>query len=264
MISINKTPGFEHYKLDSGAELLRFNSLSRILQCDIDHPRGLGGHDPDYIRTRRQLTKYKKNLMKAARKDMAMDKDFLSLVYKSKTANKGYKPNMHGGNLSMPAYVTNSKELFMKRKPGVKRVTLDIAFQVGTLSGMSYEKGFIKILKTILMAQALNITLNIDMFDSDTKAIAGGDCYTIVRVVSSEKKLNMADILLCSIPQFFASTLFNSYNESKKAYNIGSFLSSDRIEKDLGGMYDVISGNMLTEGDEGKSMAFSMLKIASL
>lgn len=277
---IKKTDAFEYYQLNSGAKLVRHMRLSDALECDIIYPNGLGYNSrgysseshmnykrrraEDYIRIRRTLSTKKHNLIVKARRELSFDKDFLELVYKAKSAKRTYSPNRHGGVLSMPAYVTNSKDVFLKRKPGAKKVTIDMAFQVGRLSGENYESGFVAILKTILMAQALNINLNIDMFDSDTAAIGGGASYTLVRVANSRKKLNMNDILLCSHSEFFDITLFNSYSASENTDRIGTFLSGSRIREDLGSMYDVIGGNMLIEDEDTKGTISHIMKIAGL
>lgn len=278
---LNRTDAFEYYQLDSGAKLVRHMRLSDALNCDIIYPNGLGYNDgrwgndegrmnykrrraQAYIEKRRILSNYKQRLIVKARKELSIDKEFLELVYKAKSAKRTYVPNKHGGVLSMPAYVTNSKDVFLKRKPGAKKVTIDMAFQVGRLSGENYEDGFVAILKTILMAQALNINLNIDMFDSDTAAITGGPSYTLIRVANSRKKLNMNDILLCSHSEFFDITLFNSYSASGNTNRIGTFLGGSRIKRDLGAMYDVIGGNMLIEDEDTKGTISHIMKIAGL
>lgn len=273
MKKLNQTDEFEYYQLASGAKLVRFVNMTSILEhdriCDRDKSLGWRSRGRDlymekYMDTRRQMNYKKRQIIRKAQKELSMDKDFLDLIYKAKTAKRKYTPNKHGGILSMPAYVTNSKEVFLKRKPGAKKSTIDMAFQVGRLSGENYTSGFVGIIKTILMAQALNINLNIDMFDSDTSAIGDEACYTIVRVADSRRKLNMNDILLCSDSNFFNFTLFNSYSASGNPYDIGSFLKSNRIKEDLSPMYDVIGGNMLSEDPEVKGTVSKLMKIASI
>ncbi len=259
----------------SGAKLIRFDSLDDILWYDVpeNNPYGIGVRDlrhyehaiNHYLKYRHTITPYKQKIIEEARKNMSLDNEFLELVYKAKSSKREFKLNRFGGNLSMPHYASNSEKIFKKTKPGAKKVTLNLAFQVGTFRGQSYSDSFVKILKTILMCQAMNINVNIDMFDSDTDAIDYGPSYVICNVAKSSEKLNLRKILLCSHKEFFYYTLFNGYSASGKQKSIGTFLREERIIKDLSEKYDVIGGNTLLtssniEGDD-RQLVSRILKI---
>ena len=267
--------------LDSGAELVRFDNLQDIFWYDDpqNSPSGIrikemlehaDSHEyymkshETYFKERRILTKEKQSIIDKASKNMQMDREFLELVYKAKSVKREYRLNRFGGNLSMAHYASNSEKIFKKGRPGAKKVTLNMAFQVRVFSGGNYADSFVKILKTILMCQAMGISVNIDMFDSDTRAIDGGDSYVICNVAKSHEKLNLKSILTSSHPEFFHCSLFNGYGASGKAYHIGTFLNESKIRRDLGSMYDVIGGNTLTEvgeDDEQKELISRILKI---
>lgn len=286
MRKVKETSLFTYYQLESGSHLIRYDSLTKILEADHILKNGVGwrsysksrnsGHGgyhdggwiadsiDNYLNKRREFTTRKQKIVAEARKQLSADKEFLQLVYKAKSAKRTYTPNRHGGVLSMPAYVTNQKDVFLKRKPGAKKATIDMAFQVGRLSNESYTQGFVGIVKTILMAQALGLNLNIDMFDSDVKGIDHSDAYTIVRVADSRKKLNMNDILLCSDRHFFDFTLFNSYSGASPVSDIDGYLSSARISRDLSPMYDVIGGNMYIEDEDKRETVSQIMKIARI
>lgn len=111
------------------------------------------------------------------------------------------------------------------------------------------------------MCQAMNISVNIDMFDSDTEALAAGSAYTLINVAKSDEKLNFKDILVASHEEFFRYTLFNSYSAGGPTRTIGTFLSNSRIINDLSPFYDVIGGNMISEQVKGKGMISQIIKI---
>ena len=279
---------FIYKTLDSGSKLIRFNSLHDIFEFDEfdKNPRGLGfvadansdydnwgdsnvrhSHNSSriikYKEERNILTPKKQQLILKAQKDLSVDKEFLELVYKAKSEKREFKLNKFRGNLSMPHYASNSDKIFKKSQPGAKKQTLNMAFQVGTFSGGNYEESFIRILKTILMCQAMNISVNIDVFDSDTKAINNGNGYVICNVASSSEKLNFKSILAASHEEFFHLTLFNGYSASGCQKRIGTFLPESLIKQDLAPMYDVIGGNLLLDRFEGeqKQLVSKILKI---
>lgn len=278
---VSSKPNVLYKTLKSGAKLIRFDNLQDIFWYDDprNNPNGIGIRESleytgnhhyylqsqeKYFRERMILTERKQKLIDTAMKNMQMDKEFLELVYKAKSVKREYRLNRFGGNLSMPHYVSNSEKIFKKGKPGAKKVTLNMAFQVGVFTGGDYTGSFVKILKTILMCQAMGINLNIDMFDSDTEAIGLGPSYVICNVAKSNEKLNMKSVLTSSHSNFFNCTLFNGYSASGDARHIGTFLSESQIREDLAPMYDVIGGNTLTnpgEGDEQKEMVSRILKI---
>ena len=113
------------------------------------------------------------------------------------------------------------------------------------------------------MCQAMNIAVNIDVFDSDTQAIGKSNSYVICNVAKSNEKLNFKNILTASHKEFFNFTLFNGYSASRCQKKIGTFLSESLIIKDLAPMYDVIGGNLLLDGfeDEQKQLVSKILKI---
>ena len=222
--------------LPSGSRLLRFNDIEDLFYYDIpeNNPRGISidrrnNYDVnEYIKTRSILTKRKQNL------------------------------NKFTGNLSMVQFAKGDEKLFLRGEPGKKKQILNLAFQVGTFLGGNYEEAFKKILKTIIMCQAMNISVNIDMFDSDTQAIDNRDGYIIVNVSKSCEKINFKKIMIASHSSFFNYTLFNGYSASGEQRSIGTFLSSYKIIQDLSPYYDVIGGNLLSERD---GMVSKILKI---
>lgn len=266
----DKAPIFLDKHLPSGARLIRFQSLQDIYYYDErSHNRnGLGfrAHDnsemESYKHYRSIITPEKQKIVDRAQREMSLDKDFLSLVYKGKSLKRKFELNKFVGNLSMPQFAMGSDKMFKKGVPGAKKQTLSLAFQVGTFVGGNYEESFVKVLKTIMMCQAMNISVNIDMFDSDTRAIAGSASYVIACVAKSSEKLNFKAILAASHDAFFNFTLFNGYSASGSQDRIGTFLNQDRIVRDLSPMYDVIGGNMLNPVDgEDKDLVNKILKI---
>lgn len=262
-------PKFIYKTLDSGAKLIRFDELHEIYKFDdYDfNPDGLGmrHQEPpeEYLKNRHILTPAKLKLIEESRRNLEHDKEFLELIYKAKSDKRKNELNKFGGSLSMAHYATGAEKIFKKGVPGAKKTTLDMAFQVGTFSGGNYGDGFSRILKTIMMCQAMNINVNIDVFDSDTRAINNGASYVICNVAKSHEKLNLKNVLASSHPEFFSITLFNGYSASECQRSIGTFLQTSRIKQDLGQMYDVIGGNMLENNlsDEGMAMVSKILKI---
>lgn len=266
-------PKFDIVQLESNRRLIRFGDLEDLFYFDIlkNNPFGLGmrglqngsfGLEDSYLHDRVRITSGKQRILELAQKDMKLDKDFLDLVYKAKSEKREYKMNKHGGNISMPHYASNADKIFKQGKPGAKKQTLNIAFQVGTFVGQNYEDAFTRIVKTVLMCQAMNIALNIDVFDSDVDAIEGGG-YVISNVIKSSEKLNLRKLLACSHPEFFNGSLFNGYSALGEPGFIGGFLPESTITKDLSRFYDVIGGNMLMDKkkDEKYEMVNTILKI---
>jgi hypothetical protein len=269
--------------LPSGRTLIRFNELHELFWYDEyeNNPRGISvqrnmSRLPDgkmqdhqyvtqYKRERSLLNERKNKIIQRARKELTVDKDFLTLVYKAKSDKRGFEMSKFGGILSMPHYARGEDKMFKKSKVGEKKITLNMAFQVGTMCGGDYTGSFVAIMKTILMAQALNISLNIDMFDSDRGAPVGGG-YVICNVAKSSAKLNLKNILACSHPEFFNVSLFNGYSASSRGCgSINGFLSQHEIVRDLSSHYDIIGGNMLhgeTSHNTGGAMMSKILKIA--
>lgn len=253
-----KKPVVLYKRLPSGSHLIRFSDINDIFWYDdpVNNPDGISiGHGysselsiQKYLKERSILTDYKHELIRKAQHELSVDREFLELVYKGKSDKRKRVLNKFGGALSMAHYAAQNEKVFHKFAPGAKKKVLNMAFQVGTFAGGNYEESFIRILKTILMCQALNISVNIDMFDSDTDAINEEPGYVIVNVAKSSEKIDFRKILAASHSHFFNYTLFNGYSASGKQKYIGTFLGQSRIVKELGEMYDVIGGNMLQEG----------------
>lgn len=271
---MDKKPLVKNITLQSGARLVRFDNLSDIFYYDVfeNNPRGLGMREAieyprqvtRYFEERSILTEQKKEIIKRAQKELSIDEEFLELVYKGKSQKRQFTLNKFVGNLSIPHFAMQNEKIFKKSQPGAKKQVLNMAFQVGTFVGGNYGESFTKILKTILMCQAMNISVNIDMFDSDTCAIGDGASYVIVNVAKSSEKLNFRAILAASHSAFFRVTLFNGYSASGNPYRIGTFLDQSRIIRDLGPFYDVIGGNiLLDEGSHAESnpLVSKILKI---
>lgn len=260
-------------RLPSGRTLIRFNELHELFWYDEaeNNPGGISvsrtsaEYIENYKKNRGILTKKKEAIIAKARKDLIVDKDFLKLVYKAKSDKRGYEISKFGGILSMPRYSRGEDKMFKKPKVGEKKVTLNMAFQVGTMMGGDYQGSFVSIIKTILMAQAMNISLNIDMFDSDRRGCPGGG-YIICNVAKSSQKLNLKNILACSHEEFFSYSLFNGYSAAQYPgeYSISRFLSTHEITRDLSSHYDIIGGNMLRGREDvpGSPMMSTILKIA--
>ena len=257
--------------LPSGSTLIRFSSLGDAFYYDIreNNPEGIGVRNfsdkseyvQSYFKDRAILTHYKRNLIEKAQKQMSLDQDFLKLVYKGKSQKRKFDLNKFVGQLSMTQYAVGAEKQFQRGVPGAKKQTLNLAFQVGTFIGGNYSESFVKILKVILMCQAMNISVNIDMFDSDTEALQAGYAYTLINVAKSNEKLNFKEILVASHEPFFKYTLFNSYSAGGPVRSIGTFLSQSRITKDLSPFYDVIGGNMISEQTQSDGMISQIIKI---
>lgn len=264
---------FTYKRLESGAHLIRFDELHEIYKYDDPsfNPQGIAIRDnydymennKDYFRDRLILTPAKLQMINDARKNLEHDKEFLELVYKAKSDKRAYQMNKFGGNLSMPHYAIGAEKMFKRGQPGAKKATLNMAFQVGTFVGGNYTQSFARILKTVMMCQAMNINVNIDVFDSDRSGVGGEDSYIICNVAKSHEKLNLQNILASSHREFFNVTLFNGYEAARQGGYISGFLNESRIKHDLGEYYDVIGGNMLLDNfdDEKREMVSKILKI---
>lgn len=255
-------------KLPSGSRLVRFTDISDAYWYDnpINNPRGhaIKYCDEDsvksYFKDRSVLTESKLNLIKQAKAQMSADPDFLSLVYKGASLKRKFDMNKFVGNLSIVDYAKGSDKMFRKSVPGGKKQTLNLAFQVGTFVNGNYTQAFIKILKTIMMCQAMNISVNIDVFDSDVSGIGGDYAYCIINIAKSSEKLDFRKILIASHQRFFDYTLFNGYSAFGLRTDISGFIGTQKIIEDLGPRYDVIGGNLLSMSED-KSMVSQILKI---
>ena len=263
----------------SGKKIIRFDKLNDLLWYDRleNNPNGVGvrrelygGELPEftkkYIKERFLISKNKSRILSEARQNLAVDKDFQELIHKSKSDKRKAIQNKYGGSFLPTEYAKNSDYMFERYIPGKKATTINMAFQVGVLQGGNYSSGFVKILKTILMAQAMNIRVNIDMFDSDTTAVPGGG-YIIVNLARSTEKVDFNKLLISFHEEFFNYTLFNGYSaqDLNKMYNIGTFLNTNQITKDLNPYYEVIGGNFLPnpeENSETNAMISQLFKIA--
>lgn len=256
----------------SGAKLVRFSNIEDIFWYDEpeNNPKGYSvvhyksAEIKYYMDKRYVINNVKQNIINKARHNLKRDKEFLELLYKAKSAKREFSLNRFGGNLSMSHYASNSEKIFKRGTPGAKKLTLDIAFQVGTFVNGNYTKSFTKILKTVFLCQAMGIHLNIDVFDSDVAGINNGPAYVICNIAKSHEKLNLKKLLIPSHEQFFRYTLFNGYSgyEDNENTSIRGFLPTRTIKKDLSERYDVIGGNLLTkEDDEKYGMVSKVIKI---
>lgn len=283
VITTNSTAGETSHELivcPSGRKIIRFDRLNDLLWYDRpeNNPNGIGvireshhnggisSSTEKYLKERFTITDFKKRILSKARQNLAVDKDFQELIHKSKSDKRKAIQNKYGGNFLPTEYAKNSDYMFERHIPGKKATTLNMAFQVGMLQNEDYSSGFVKILKTILMAQAMNIRCNIDMFDSDTAAVPGGG-YIIVNVAKSTEKVDFNKLLISAHEQFFHHTLFNGYSAQSldTQYHIGTFLYSPKITQDLSPYYEVIGGNFLpnSQGDsESRAMVSQLFKIA--
>ena len=266
-------PKFKINILESGSMFIRFADLEDAYYFDdrTKNPRGIGIRNIDefdeargvglYLKERSIMTPQKYKMIEDVKKEVETDRSFLELIYKSKSEKRKYVLNKFVGNLSIVDYAKHSDKLFHRLMPGAKKQTLNLAFQVGTFLGGNYQESFKKIIKTIMTCQALNIALNIDMFDSDTHAVKGCNSYVMINVANSSEKINYKKIMATSYREFFSYTLFNGYSASGKQDHIGTFLSQDKVMRDLGPYYDVIGGNMLSDVD---GMTSKVLKIGGI
>jgi hypothetical protein len=270
----NYKPKFHQETLKSGRGLIRFENLYDLYF--YDNPENLPellmstGYEQgtsirsSYFKERFELTNSKKKIIEKARKELNTDKDFLKIIHEGKSAKRKSSLDKFSGNLSIVEYAKQSDKIFNKQMQGKKSKTLNIAFQVGTFVDEDYEESFIKILKLVLSCQALNISLNIDVFDSDTGAFAGGSGYTIVNVAKSSCKLNLVNIFAFSHREFFNYTLFNSYLALGVDSEIHRFINESSIIDDLATKYDIISGNMVNKELSEDSTVNRIIKIANL
>lgn len=259
------------YKTKSGAELIRYDTIHDMLWWDTEanNPHGIGMGVIDssggrtYMLNRLKLTKYKREIIEKVQSELERDEDFMKLIHKSMSEKRKKVPNKFGGQFNPVAYARQDDFMFKRNKPGDKKSTVDMAYQVGTFGGGGYGNGFKQIVKTVLMCQAMNISMNIDMFDSDTNAIDGRDGYVICNVCNSAEKLDYISLMIASHSQFFSGTLFNGYSASGKQRSIGTFLREDQIVGDLKHKYDIIGGNLLPSSNVGNGELVSkIIKIA--
>lgn len=242
---------------ENNCNIIRFSSLYDLFYYDIEknNPKGLGFsgtniyehlviEKENYINKRWVLDDYKKNILDKAYKDLSKDESFLKLMHSQKTLKRKFINNKHKGSFNPVAYSREDEKMFIKGIPNKKKPSINIAIQVGVFSGSSYTVSFINILKLILSLQQLNISYNIDMFDSDTRAINNENSYVIVNVSNTLEKFDLKSILCCAYEQFFHFSLFNGYSASKKQKAIGTFLENDVILRDLSAYYDIIAGNL--------------------
>lgn len=272
-------------ELPSGSTLIRFNSIHDIFWYDEHEnaPHSIRAREGEHISAsyranRLSITPEKKRIIERARKEMAVDKEFLEIVYKGKSDKRQFTREKFGGQLNMVAYSRGEEKMFKKMRAGAKKQTLNMAFQVGTFVGGNYTESFVNIMKTVLMCQAMGIALNIDMFDSevfgpkipkpgqDPSTVSGTvPSYTLCNVASSSQKLSFNKLLSASHREFFNHTLFNSYAAVGTHYNIRRFVETDKIKRDLSPHYDVIGGNMLPslseKDDATDGMVSKIMKI---
>lgn len=258
-------PIVQYMKLESGRHFVRFRDIEDAYWYDNreNNPNGLGmgNMSSDYVTKRGILSDYKLEIIKKARAELNIDKEFLELVYKGKSDKRMFTKNKFCGSFSPVSFAKGEEKIFTKSSPGAKKKALNMAFQVGVFSGGNYEKSFINITKTILAAQALGISLNIDMFDSDPKGINHQPSYVLINVAKSSEKLNFRKILACSDERFFNVTLFNGYCAAPcwERGRISAFLPQEWVVQDLGQFYDVIGGNILS--DSLDELSAKVLKI---
>lgn len=257
--------------LESGSIMIRLKNLEDSYYYDDvkNNTQGLGHKVisvssyklENYLSERHILTQEKYDIIEEVRKELIIDKSFLELTYKSKSEKRKNILNKFSGNLSIVDYSKGSDKMFHKLNRGAKKQTLNIAIQVGVFANQNYLESFKKIIKLILSCQALNVSLNIDLFDSDTKAIKGKYAYSIINLAKSDEKLDLKKIMVASHSLFFRYTLFNCYSaaESEKLGFIETFVNQDRIIHDLGPYYDIIGGNILNETLDSK-----IIKIAQI
>jgi hypothetical protein len=235
--------------------IIRFNSLYDLFYYDIrkNNPRGLGytedyKDNESYLENRWKLDDRKKQILDKAYNNLNKDESFLKLMHKQKTLKRQLVSNKYGGNFNPVAYSRQEDKMFIKNITGKKKGSINIAIQVGVFQGKDYETSFVEILKLILSLQQLNIPYNIDMFDSDTKAIAYKDSFVIVNVSNTLEKFDLKSILCCSHEQFFWFSLFNGYSALNNQGRIETFLSETKINRLLSPYYDIIAGNISDTG----------------
>lgn len=247
--------------LDDFTHLIRFDSLYDLFWFDDkkNNPNGLGRNSmygPDlmnkYFDERWVITPEKQELLDKAQKDLQTDTSFLDLMHKQKTNKRKLEKNKFVGNFQVIPYSRQEDKIFTKQIPGKRRASLNIAIQPGILFNGEYSESFFAILKLLLSLQQLNVSCNVDFFDSDTTAIDNEQSFVIANIFNSRQKFDIKAILCCSHQQFFDISLFNGYSASKKQKQIGTFLDIDVIEKYLSPYYDIIAGNHLHCGDNNE------------
>jgi hypothetical protein len=262
-------------QLPSGKFLMRFDNLYDLyFYDDPKNVEGLtstgylysNGIDENYFIERCILTEEKKNIIRKAEKELNSDRDFLTLIHAGKTAKRKMELNKFSGNLSVVDYVKQSDKVFKKRVEGKKSKTLNIALQIGTFADENYQESFITILKLILCCQALKISLNIDVFDSDTEAFGyrKKSGYTIVNVAKASNKINLVNLFAFLHEEFFRYTLFNSYLAYGQSSMVNTFLPEVNIISDLKDRYDIIGGNMVNKELSEDSTINRVIKIANI
>jgi len=262
-------------QLPSGKFLIRFDNLYDLyFYDDPKNVEGLtstgylysNGIDENYFIERCILTEEKKNIIRKAEKELNSDRDFLTLIHAGKTAKRKMELNKFSGNLSVVDYVKQSDKVFKKRVEGKKSKTLNIALQIGTFADENYQESFITILKLILCCQALKISLNIDVFDSDTEAFGyrKKSGYTIVNVAKASNKINLVNLFAFLHEEFFRYTLFNSYLAYGQSSLVNTFLPEVNIISDLKDRYDIIGGNMVNKELSEDSTINRVIKIANI
>lgn len=265
-------PKFYHEVLPSGRNILRFSNLYDAMFYDyydnwfikntngiiIDVKRSTGQGTYDYPRLKTYyndrfiLTDAKVTILDKVKANILIDPEFIELTHKAKTISRKYNKNKFSGNISMVDFASQNEKLFYKRDVPKKKATLNIAIQVGVLQVQSYSSSVEKIIKLILMCQAMNISMNIDLFDSDINGFVDPKLrspagYTIINVANSNTKINFAELMVFSHHEFFTYTLFNSYLAAAKRSSIEGYISTNTIIHDLGNRYDIISGNLLND-----------------
>ena len=276
-----RRPVFTKKVLPSGRGLLRFDKVEDLfffddiknspnsypLRYSFNNEGVLSSTYQEYIKNRYTFTNAKKEIYREAMKDIQMDKEFQELIHKSKTDKRKAYKNKFGGSFLPVEYSRGAEKIFSKYEANKKAAVLNMAFQVGTFQGGDYKKGFIKIMKTILMCQAMNIRCNIDMFDSDTSALPNTG-YILVNMAKSSEKIDFNKLLIASDISFFNFSLFNGYAawEPDWQYGIGGFINESNIVKDLSPFYEIIGGNMVRESsnsddEETSAMINRIIKI---
>lgn len=267
-----KQPIHQEIICESGRKIYRLNNLYDVNWYDDfkNNPNGYYNvqYDTNYHYNKEKfiLTPSKRKIILEARKGLNVDKDFQDLIYQEKSNKRKAYKNKFGGNFLPVQYARSEEKIFERHTSGKIAPTINMAFQVGTFTGGNYIEAFTKIVKAILMAQAMGVKLNIDMFDSDTRAVVGGG-YIVVNVAKSTEKLDFNKILMCSDDRFFHISLFNAYScqDLTGHFSIDTFLQGTEITQDLAPYYDVIGGN-ITEIDENnpdkREMVSKLIKIA--
>ena len=264
-----KQPIHQEIICESGRKIYRLNNLYDVNWYDDfkNNPNGYYNvnYDTNYHYNKEKfiLTPSKRKIILEARKGLNVDKDFQDLIYQEKSNKRKAYKNKFGGNFLPVQYARSEEKIFERHTSGKIAPTINMAFQVGTFTGGNYTKAFTKIVKAILMAQAMGVKLNIDMFDSDTRAVVGGG-YIVVNVAKSTEKLDFNKILMCSDDRFFHISLFNAYScqDLTGHFSIGTFLQGTEITQDLAPYYDVIGGNITEIDENDREMVSKLIKIA--